>query len=352
MRACWLSVCIPMWYAASAVCVANSKLVLREARPLHCPLSLTALQFSFSALLGALCLLLMRRKLPPRIMLFELCCVSGAYTFGFVLLNASLGKLTASFSETVRSLEPLTSFTLAWLAGGRGVSLSPMSGAALLAVVLGGAISVAAQPAFDVLGLLLGFAANFMFSSRTLLDKVHRLTRLGEGGHGLVEIQIDPVGLFTAQHVIGLFLMVPITLSTESTECTSTALPANFQPALLSSAGFFAYNFLSLICLLMLNAVTHSIANSLRRAVTIISAALLFHTSISGMSMCGIVLIVGGSIMYALAKTTSQEANSAAADSSEADSQDGLVEPSCTMNSSIPAAEEAELTLAQVSSHK
>ena len=111
----------------------------------------------------------MGRKGPPRAVLFELCLVSGAYSMGFVLLNSSLGKLAASFSETVRSLEPITSFALTWACGGRGATLNVMSAMALLSVIMGGGVSVASQPRFDMMGLLLGFGANFMFSSRTLL---------------------------------------------------------------------------------------------------------------------------------------------------------------------------------------
>lgn len=56
----------------------------------------------------------------------------------------------------------------------------------------------------------------------------------------------------------------------------------------------------------MMNAVTHAIANSLRRAVTIVTAAILFHTRVSGSSLLGIVLVIGGSVMYTLAKSTTR----------------------------------------------
>lgn len=161
-----LGLCIPLWYASSALCVANSKVLLR---PLRCPLSLTAVQFVFSTVVGTVCALALRRRWPPRAVLAELCMVSVAYTLGFILLNAALGALTASFSETVRSLEPITSFALTWLFSGRGSSLNAMAGCSLTAVILGGAVCVLSQPAFSGVGLLLGFGSNLMFSSRTLL---------------------------------------------------------------------------------------------------------------------------------------------------------------------------------------
>jgi len=126
------------------------------------------------------------------------------------------------------------------------------------------------------------------------------------------------------QHAIGLLLMVPVTLWMEGTECAVEAIPASAQPALWSSIGFFLYNFLSLVCLLMLNAVTHSVANSLRRAVTIVSAAVLFHTTVSASSALGVALIIGGSIAYAVSKASPQP-KPPSADESEGDSEDGLV---------------------------
>ena len=101
----WLAILIPLWYAASALCNVNSKVVLRNAQKeeLHCPLSVTAMQFVFTTFVGALFCIALGRRPPPRVVLYELCLVSGSYTMGFLLLNSSLGKLAAAFSETVSS---------------------------------------------------------------------------------------------------------------------------------------------------------------------------------------------------------------------------------------------------------
>ena len=62
---------------------------------------------------------------------------------------------------------------------------------------------------------------------------------------------------------------------------------------------------LSLAVLLMLHVVAHSVINSLRRAVTIGTAAVLFHTHVSLASGLGIVLVIGGSLVYALGAAAS-----------------------------------------------
>ena len=50
------------------------------------------------------------------------------------------------------------------------------------------------------------------------------------------------------------------------------------------------YNLLSLLCLLQMNAVAHSVANSCRRALTIGRAALYFGTPMGPASVAGVVL--------------------------------------------------------------
>jgi hypothetical protein len=62
---------------------------------------------------------------------------------------------------------------------------------------------------------------------------------------------------------------------------------------------------LSLAVLLMLDVVAHSVINSLRRAVTIGTAAVIFHTHVSLASALGIVLVIGGSLVYALGAAAS-----------------------------------------------
>ena len=73
------------------------------------------------------------------------------------------------------------------------------------------------------------------------------------------------------------------------------------------------YNLLSLLCLLQMNAVAHSVANSCRRALTIGSAAIYFGTPMGPASVAGVVLVVGGAAWYAVAKNAAAAAAGAAA---------------------------------------
>ena len=79
------------------------------------------------------------------------------------------------------------------------------------------------------------------------------------------------------------------------------------------------YNLLSLLCLLQMNAVAHSVANSCRRALTIGRAALYFGTPMGPASVAGVVLVVGGAAWYAVAKNAAAAAARAAAPTTAAD---------------------------------
>jgi len=113
-------------------------------------------------------------------------------------------------------------------------------------------------------------------------------------------------GLFVGQHLIGLLLLGPAALASDGTHCivaithTGTAI----LTASASALGFLLYNFISLYVLLLLDAVSHSICNTCRRAATIVVAAIIFDTPVSLPSALGICFIVGGSVYYAIAKET------------------------------------------------
>ena len=315
MRPFFLGLCIVLWFAASAVCTACAKLALSLLAPRagSCALTLTSLQFLVAASASATACWIFNRRPPSAYR--ELALVAFAYTMGFLLLNQSLGRLQASFTETVRGLEPLTSFALARLFAARGSQLEPATAAALGAVLAGAALSVWAQPTFDVGGLFLGLLANCAFSSRallvTLLQDAQKKTAAAEGVAGGGEI--DSVGLFAAQHILGLMLLAPMAYANEGTQCLAElgVKRMALRSALWSASGFLCYNFLSLYVLLLLDAVAHSVCNTCRRAVTICAALVIFASPISIPSTIGIVLIIGGSVGYAVAKD--QASRSAAA---------------------------------------
>ena len=158
------------WFLCSAVNTAGVKAGLTLLKPRSCGFSLTAMQFTAAALFqAALAAATGRlRPLPPG-SLVEVSRIACAYTLGFLTLNLAMGLLAASFAETVRGLEPLFSFGLVRLCGGRGGALSLAAGGALATLLVGAALACGAQPNFSRAGLALGMLSNFCFACRSLL---------------------------------------------------------------------------------------------------------------------------------------------------------------------------------------
>jgi hypothetical protein len=165
-----LTTMVAGWFLCSAVNTAGVKAGLTLLKPRSCGFSLTAMQFTAAALFqAALAAATGRlRPLPPG-SLVEVSRIACAYTLGFLTLNLAMGLLAASFAETVRGLEPLFSFGLVRLCGGRGGALSLAAGGALATLLVGAALACGAQPNFSRAGLALGMLSNFCFACRSLL---------------------------------------------------------------------------------------------------------------------------------------------------------------------------------------
>ena len=279
-----LVVSIVAWFGASACCTASSKRLLSSLAPHSCAMAVTTMQFICAALLGVFGGCFRSLSVPPRIVRMHLLGICFSYTAGFCLLNLSLNNLDASFAETVRSLEPLFTSGFTYAFGLRSGMLGSKTGTCLVSLLTGAALVMLAQPALSPRGLLLGMLANAVFALRSILVKmaqekveVHNLPRL------------DGNSLFVITHLIGLGFLLPLALLSGGPQCAHVATSRQVAG---SALGFALYNRLSLSVLMLLNAVSHSVLNALRRAVTVVSAALLLHSAVSPLSWLGISVII------------------------------------------------------------
>jgi len=284
---------------------------MNSLAPQSCAVGLTTLQFSVSTVIGGAICLATRQSLPPGCW-FDIGRIALAYTLGFLFFNMSYGRLAASFAETVRGLEPLFSFAFVRLLGVRGGMLRAPSAVALATLLVGGVMSCASQ-AFDARGLAFGLASNCCFAARSiyvsmLQDRLKRERDVPSSSSPLpphataARYELSSSTVFFYQHLLGLLLMVPCSLFEDARCGAKITLPASSHYATQSVLGFYAYNQLSLVALLMLHPLAHSVANSCRRCVTILSAAIVFGTFVTPLSSTGIGLVIGGAITYALSE--------------------------------------------------
>jgi drug/metabolite transporter (DMT)-like permease len=171
---------VVLWYLSATVAVTSSRAVLQAT---GLPFCLSAAQFAISSLLSRW---MLQYGLPwltggvYKPMLRDLSIdrperkfvqsIALTYTLGFVFTNVSLALCNASFSETVKSAEPISSLALAAMTRGED-AVTPLEWLTTLPIVCGVALSSYGDASFHALGFLAAFASNFMFSMRGLNTK-------------------------------------------------------------------------------------------------------------------------------------------------------------------------------------
>jgi drug/metabolite transporter (DMT)-like permease len=291
---------ICLWYAASVVCNQTSKTLLNSQ--VVSGSALTLLQTLFAAGCGLLCF---ASNLSPfdgfkdKQQFVNISFLAAIYSLGFYLFNSCVSAMHVSMVMVLRSAEPLTTLALSVLLGGLAGSSLPPPGrlAALFLTVAGCALSAFGEHGPTPHGLLLALAANVCFSLRGILGK--RFLSTAGGMH--------PVALFFHLAWIGSCFQAAMLVGSSLLQGGSTIGALTCAPTvtdlpvlLLNGASFFTYIQLSWVCLGRMSAVSHSVANSLRRPATIAAALLLAPAPMSLLNFAGMALACIGALLYGL----------------------------------------------------
>ncbi len=243
---------VAVWYAASVKCNQTTKVLVDT---LGSP-TLTLWQLLVAVACGALVLAGLRAfcrecTFPPvgiesRGQLADTAALSAIFTGGFGLLNAAFASMHVSLVMVLRAAEPLTTLALGWCFF--GTSAGPRKVAMLLAVVAGCALSSAGAFQPTMAGVALASLANVCFSMRGLLGK--RLAARYGGGD---------IEVFFQLCVLGALLQAAVLLGTSGTAAfgaiASLVSGRQIGVALVNGATFYAYLCLSWVCLGRMTAV-------------------------------------------------------------------------------------------------
>jgi drug/metabolite transporter (DMT)-like permease len=290
---------IAIWYATSVVCNQSSKVLVQ----LLGSQTLTLAQLVVAVACGAAVLLGLRAScsecvfpdigFSSRDQLVETAILATAFTGGFVTLNSCLTNMHVSLVMVLRAAEPLTTLALGFAFFGTRVSLKKAS--VLLAVVAGCALSAVGSFKASLGGIALAVLSNICFSLRGLLGK-QLSSRYGGGD----------VETFFQLCWLGALVQSLVLLATTGTSAFSSlaqvvfASPENLRLILVNGASFYAYLCLSWVCLGRMSAVSHSVANSLRRPVTVIAALLYAPVALTPTNFAGILLACAAAALYGL----------------------------------------------------
>ena len=220
------------------------------------------------------------------------------YTLGFVLTNMAFSKVSASFAETVKASEPLSSVLLGYIFYSEFLSIKAYL--TLIPICIGVAISCMSSDAFNLVGFLLAMGSNFFFSSRAVLSKV--LMRSHPDA-------MNEISLFAHISLVGIIIVLPfvcfldisqiVNFNAENDQYRSNV--SNIMLCALyicNGLAYSTYNLMSFMVLTRTNIATHAVLNVFRRVFIIVFTAFYFGNQLSKLNIIGVFLSVLGVLLF------------------------------------------------------
>ncbi|CAN1352036.1 Phosphoenolpyruvate/phosphate translocator 2, chloroplastic [Linum perenne] len=223
-----------------------------------------------------------------------------AHTMGNLLTNVSIGKVSVSFTHTVKAMEPFFTVIIAAIFLGEKPTIWVVS--SLVPIVGGVAMASMTEASFNWSGFYSAMASNVTNQSRNVLSKKLMVQK--------EETTLDNINLFSVITIISFLLVIPAAIWMEG---------INFMPTYFKAAGFFSQNIVfymkylleqtnektqvSYMILGMVNPVSHAVGNCVKRVVVIGSSIVFFHTPISPINSLGTGMALVGVWLYSRAKT-------------------------------------------------
>lgn len=295
-----------LWYLFNIYFNIYNKQVLKV---FHYPVTVTTVQFA----VGTVFVLFMwgfnlykRPKLSGS-QLAAILPLALVHTLGNLFTNMSLGKVSVSFTHTIKAMEPFFSVLLSAMFLGELPTLWVVG--SLVPIVGGVALASVTEVSFNWAGFWSAMASNLSNQSRNVLSKKVMVKK---------EDAIDNITLFSIITIMSLILAAPLTLIMEGVKFT----PAYIQSAglnvqqiyvrsLLAALCFHAYQQVSYMILQRVSPVTHSVGNCVKRVVVIISSVIFFQTPVSLINSLGTGVALAGVFLYSRVKSIKPKAKSA-----------------------------------------
>ncbi|KAF8727041.1 hypothetical protein HU200_019538 [Digitaria exilis] len=305
-RTLQLGAMILVWYMLNICFNIYNKLVLK-AVPF--PYTITTFQFASGSFYITLMWLLNLHP-RPRLSLKQYAKIlplALIHMLGNVFTNVSLGKVAISFTHTIKAMEPFFSVLLSVLFLGETPSILVLG--SLVPIVGGVVLASMTEVSFNWIGFWSAMASNLTNQSRNVFSKKLLADK---------EDSLDDINLFSIMTVMAFLLSAPLMLSVEGIK---------FSPSYLQSAGvnikelcvkaalagtcFHFYQQVSYSLLARVSPVTHSVTNSLKRVVVIVSTVLFFRTPISPINALGTGVALAGVFLYSQLRKAKPKAKAA-----------------------------------------
>ncbi|XP_012257894.1 solute carrier family 35 member E2A-like isoform X1 [Athalia rosae] len=213
----------------------------------------------------------------------------GCTRFITVILGlVALNYVAVSFTETIKSSAPLfTVFISRYLLGeqtGLYVNLS------LIPVMGGLALCSANEISFDLRGFIAAMATNLTECLQNVYSKM-----LISGD----DFKYTPAELQFYTSLASVVVQIPVSIMLVDLPALHHSLSLRLFSAFLLNGVFFHFQSITAYVLMdYISPVTHSVANTAKRAFLIWLSVLLFNNPVTGLSALGTSLVIAGVLLY------------------------------------------------------
>nr|XP_004304638.2 PREDICTED: phosphoenolpyruvate/phosphate translocator 2, chloroplastic [Fragaria vesca subsp. vesca] len=267
------------------------------------PATVTAFQFACGTVMIILMwtLNLYPRPKITRSQLATILPLAVAHTMGNLLTNISLGKVTVSFTHTIKAMEPFFTVLFSALLLAERPTIWVVS--SLVPIVSGVALASFTEASFNWIGFGSAMASNITNQSRNVLSKKFMAKK---------EECLDNINLFSVITIISFILLLPSAILLEGVKFSPSYLQSaanqglNIKElcvrSLLAGFCFHTYQQVSYMILQMVSPVTHAVGNCVKRVVVIVSSVIFFQTPVSPINSLGTAMALAGVFLYSRAK--------------------------------------------------
>lgn len=286
-----------LWYIFSAFTLFLNKYILATLRGE--PMMLGAMQMVMTTTFGFIQMYLPlgfytpvdREGKPPNF--WRNMVLVGTMRFSTVVLGLVALKFVAvSFTETVKSSAPLFTVFISQVLIGEYTGLYTFL--SLIPIMMGLGLCSAYELSFNIQGFIAAMATNL---TECLQNVYSKLLISGE------KYRYTPAELQFYTSIASVGVQIPACLLMMDMEKVHSSLDMTMMVAYLLNGIFFHFQSISAYVLMdYISPVTHSVANTVKRAFLIWISVILFGNPVTFLSALGTIVVTVGVLLYTKAK--------------------------------------------------
>lgn len=286
-----------LWYIFSAFTLFLNKYILATLRGE--PMMLGAMQMVMTTTFGFIQMYLPlgfytpvdREGKPPNF--WRNMVLVGTMRFSTVVLGLVALKFVAvSFTETVKSSAPLFTVFISQVLIGEYTGLYTFL--SLIPIMMGLGLCSAYELSFNIQGFIAAMATNL---TECLQNVYSKLLISGE------KYRYTPAELQFYTSIASVGVQIPACLLMMDMEKVHSSLDITMMVAYLLNGIFFHFQSISAYVLMdYISPVTHSVANTVKRAFLIWISVILFGNPVTFLSALGTIVVTVGVLLYTKAK--------------------------------------------------